>query len=161
MRLSIFINSFFAPRPISRVLPSLSQKGGIEHFIGFSFHFLIYPFLADTTSRYICLAYCLKYCCKWDFFPWLFGDVINSDILACSNSLHKLAQNMCRVGAWRDVLVYFFFFLSFRLFSTAQILAENFIMNHRLNFENKKCRLDSLQTTDIPLKLRLRDGLLS
>ena len=157
MRLSIFMNCIFASRPISRVLPSLSQKGGIEHFIRFSFHFLIYPLLADTTYVIYLSSLLLKILLQM-------GDVINLDILACSSSVHKykLARNMCKVGAWSDVLVYFFFFFSFRLlFSTAQILAENFIMNHRLNFENKKWRLDSLQTTDIPLKLRLRDGLVS
>ena len=44
--------------------------------------------------------------------------------------------------------VFLFSFFSFYLFSSAQILAEKFIMNLRLNFENGRCRLD-LQTIDI------------
>ena len=110
---------------LAEFCPAFHKTGGIEHFTGYSFHFLIYPFLADTTSRYICLAYCLKYCCKWDFFLDLFGAVINLDILACSNSVHKLVKNMCKcnkVRASSDVLVYFLNISPFLFFFFFQFL---------------------------------------
>ena len=152
---------------LAEFCPAFRKTGGIEHFTGYCrilFYFLIYPFLADTLHLSSLL---LKILLQMRFFPDLLGEVINSDILVCFNALHKLAKNMCNcyTKCWfiSSIFLHFypFFFFSFCLFSTAQILAENFIMNLRLNFENKKCRLDSLQTTDTPLKLRLWDGLVS
>ena len=108
---------FLLQGQLAELCPVFHKTDGIEHFTGFSFHLfdLFFPCWHNFTLYLSSLL--LKILLQMGFFPRLCGDVINSDILACSSSVHKLTKTLhrwkwCKVEP--EVMFWFvFLFCSF------------------------------------------------